>query len=230
MASTEDRHRDDRAELAYLERLNKDQLNELKVILRHVIDRRIEGIHYAESRRSAFATIGTAIFAASFALFAVVFYVSYRPLLIALTVMGIGTMVLGLVILVVYSLQTNFAYPFKPATKTWKWFYRDAIPNVGLFSVPWYARLGKKAANEQRVGYDSQLKQFKETQVGLIDPKVDVDQDVQQLFLLHVNERYKNLFLTQIRGIVYWGVIIVGVLFVAVLLALVILSRLGCQL
>jgi hypothetical protein len=41
----------------------------------------------------------------------------------------------------------------------------------------------------------------------LIDAKVDALQNLEQVYVLHVNERYKNLFLSQLRTVIIRGVL-----------------------
>jgi hypothetical protein len=115
-------------------------------------------------------------------------------------------MIVGVLTWIVYLRQTNFRYPFTQATNTWKWFYRYALQNheeftTGMFCVQRKAdiALGKRA-------FDAQWKSFVEHQVpGLTDLRTSAAQDLEQVFVLHVNERYKNLFLTKLRDVLVRG-------------------------
>jgi len=60
---------------------------------------------------------------------------------------------------------------------------------------------GKGAYNEQYLNYESVfIPQLKEE-------LNHNEQDFQQIFVLHVNECYKNLFLTNIRKVIFMGVL-----------------------
>jgi hypothetical protein len=105
----------------------------------------------------------------------------------------------GIAVIWVFGQQTN-RYPFTSATKTWKWFYRDALDNSRAFEIsPWrYIAWGKSKARVEGE-YARQLSLFRDNMLTLSDETISVEQDIQQLYTLHVTEYYKNLFLKHLR-------------------------------
>jgi hypothetical protein len=124
---------------------------------------------------------------------------------------SISAVVVGAALLWAYTRQTN-RYPWTDATKTWKWFYRDALPEGSKFDIGWKSLFTfKKDKARIQSEYKRQLPLFKEKLKSLNLPKVSHEQDVQQLYVLHVNEKYKNIHLSQLRTILSRGIwLIVG--------------------
>jgi hypothetical protein len=48
--------------------------------------------------------------------------------------------------------------------------------------------------------------------------------DIQQLYLLHVNEKYKNAFLSTLRRILFWGILLISISVMS-LFALIVLNK-----
>jgi hypothetical protein len=206
-----------------LDGLTDEQVASIAKTFEGLIDRVEPRIWYAENRRSSFATIAVALLAAGIALLAalLVNHASYRPALWGLVTLGIGAVVTGSVVLLVYSGQTNFDYPFKKKTTTWKWFYRDALPGTKSLAVPWHT-IQRKADRERATElFDKDWAEFVTRQKTLTDVRISAVQDMQQLFVLHVNEFYKNKFLTQIRRVLSVGVAITVLAALGVFLGLV---------
>src|SRR5436309_12209642 len=104
--------------------------------------------------------------------------------------------------------QTNYKYPFTQTTGTWKWFYRYALKDYSAFDAAWHAFQTKARLARGKRAFENQWDVFKAEQVkGLADPRTSAAQDLEQVYLLHVNERYKNLFLTQLRTTLNWGIL-----------------------
>ena len=164
------------------------------------MDAVVERIHYAEGRRTNFSVIAGALIAGGIAL--LTFSLgnvdsSIAKFCIAFT--AVAMLAVGTIILLVYARQTN-RYPWTSATKTWKWFYRDALPdqskfNLGWTSYFWFGKAGKRA----REAFAAQLRPFIDSLAKLKDGSVSLDQDAQQLYVLHVNEKYKNMHLADLR-------------------------------
>jgi hypothetical protein len=168
-------------------------------------------IFYAETRRGSFATAGVAILASGVALLLGALSnqdsIHFRPAFWALLALAVGSMVTGVMVLLIYSGQTNFDYPFKKATSTWKWFYRDAIPGTTRIPVPWHTiQLSQSRAAAEKV-FSDEWEPFVNRYLDLTDIRVNALQDLQQVYVLHVNEFYKNKFLTQIRRVMTAGLI-----------------------
>ena len=215
MDDTPDEVRDGGPELAaqglraQLDSLDQKHLARLSGTLRHLIDHMAKRIEYAESRRASFATLAGAFVAAGVAILAIVNDMGASPVRLALILLAVGLLATASLVLIVWAQQTNPNYSFiREDTKLqrpWKWFYRDALPRKDDFDFKWWRRWEAKIHLKGKEAFDSQWAPFVERQFKLSDPVEDVLQDFRQLYLLHVNERYKNLFLTQVRRVLVWG-------------------------
>jgi hypothetical protein len=178
-----------------------------------------ERIHYAEQRRSNFSAIGGAFVAAGIAVLTFAF-TSIETLAVKFGFVGAGLSlsVVGALVLIAYSRQTN-RYPWTSATKTWKWFYRDALPQEKALEPKWWSYLFFGSEKDRvKSEYSRQLEPFKQSMERLFDDDSNYMQDLEQLYVLHVNEKYKNLHLSDLRKITERGICI-GILSVAVLSA-----------
>lgn len=176
-----------------------------------VISAAAERIHYAEARRANYSVMAGALIAAGIAIFTFAFGTNEMQWMRFGAVAGsLSMIVVGAVVLYVFGKQTN-RYPFTSATKTWKWFYRDALPDHEAFDL----KPGQSWSDQKiRVqnAYADQLPKFKEQMVELSDDKTNLDQDIQQVYVLHINEKYKNLYLSQLRSLFNIGLIFIACL------------------
>ena len=193
-----------------LDGLTDAQVEHLDTIWRGLIEHVNQRIWYAETRRSSFATLAGGLLAAGVALLTAILVndVSYRPAFWALLFLALGAIGNGAFVFTVYAGQTNFDYPFKRQTTTWKWFYRDAIPRTKDVPVPWTAVQRKESRELARQLFDEEWVAFATQQRQLADIRVNATQDLQQLYVLHVNEFYKNKFLTLIRKVMTCGLVV----------------------
>ena len=188
---------------ADVERLNATQMDLIRIMTGR--------IQYAESRRGGFATIGGGFVAAGIALISIALDAHETRVSVLLAVFGAGLAVTGTAVLWLFGRQTNPKYGFiKKETKLkrpWKWFYRDALSNSDAFKYHWF-HSGKHQKNlEPALEFDKQWGAFADRQLTLSSSRVDTLQNVKQVYLLHVNERYKNLFLTEVRKALIWGLV-----------------------
>jgi hypothetical protein len=166
---------------------------------------------------SPFATVGGGLLAAGIALLALV----RRPegaIEVGLASFAGALILVSLAVLIVYGLQMNPPYPFIQEAvrfqRPWKWFYRDALTNSDAFTLPILARQTKNQVQRSIDEFDAQWEDFGDRYLGLLDPHTDALQNLRQVYLLHVNEKYKNHFLSQLRRILVWGLVtstVVGV-------------------
>ncbi len=174
-----------------------------------VIAATAERIHYAEARRANYSVMAGAIIAAGIAVFTFSLgAIDVQWMYYGAITGSLSMIVLGTVILYVFGKQTN-RYPFTSATKTWKWFYRDALPDQTAFDP----KPGQSWSNEKiRVekAFADQLPQFRECVLKLADDRTNMDQDIQQAYVLHINEKYKNLYLSKLRSIFNLGLIVIA--------------------
>jgi hypothetical protein len=172
-----------------------------------------ERIHYAESRRVNYTVMALALIAGGTSI--LVFALGSLGemwLKYAAVATSFGFIVVGLFVIYTYGRQTN-QYPYTSATKTWKWFYRDALPDRAAFGLTLFER---SSARKKRItaAYADQLPIFKAEIAKLNSEKVSAEQDIEQLYSLHVNELYKNLYLSRLRTIFNRGLI--GTILVAI--------------
>ncbi len=169
-----------------------------------------ERIHYAEGRRTNYSVMAAAFIAA--ALTILTFAVGVLdPLWLRYAAFGgsISLLAVGLTLIWLFNRQTN-RYPFTGATKAWKWFYRDALPDQKKFNTTWGSYFVWGAdKNRIELEYASQLSTFKQKISGLVSNSTNLDQDIEQLYVLHITEKYKNLFLSDMRTAVNVGMYVV---------------------
>ena len=209
-------------------RLTQDELAELKASLSQLLEQIPDRIHYAESRRGMVVVVAAAVLAFAVALIPPILdKVSYPPLYWALLALCVGLVVTGLFVFWVFGRQTNFHYPFTEVTKAWKWFYRDALPDQSIMiAAPWLARDGPRGIEARKGAFTEQWPTFVAEQVrGLSNQKVSVYQDLQQVYILHVNEGYKNRFLTQLRSLFNRGMVAAFVVAIVVFVSVLAFRR-----
>jgi hypothetical protein len=197
--------------------LGEDELAYLSSTLRDLIGRRIDGIAYAETRRTQLALIGGALAAVGVALLPLSTVTLWPPLQFTYLVAGTLAIAVGLVVWVLFAAQTNFKYSFVDPAQTWKWFYWHALPNATKFGPKWHTRQNADAKAAEQAEHLRQRGLFFNQVAGLSDAKIDATQDLRQLYLLHINERFKNLFLTDLRRVLVRGVQLVPMSTVATL-------------
>lgn len=172
-------------------------------VLQAVADR----IHYAETRRVNYTVMAGALIAGAITI--LVFAsgsIEQLWLKYAAVTASLGFSLVGIVVVFEYGRQTN-QYPYTSATKTWKWFYRDALPDRSAFGLKPFER--RKALKDRITSaYSSQLEPFKVRLATLRNDEVNAEQDIEQLYSLHVNELYKNLYLSKLRSLFNWGLAI----------------------
>lgn len=204
-------------------RLSDEELVTLRAALQQVIPIRETGIAYAESRRGQFASIAGAMLSLGIAIFPLSNLVAWSPGRWSLVVLGFCAVLSGLATWVMYAFQVNYPYPFVSVVPPWKWFYHQALPTPTAFG-PSIAQLikfrlrapGLDAATKatktepyfknEEEEVERQFGEFGVQVRGLSQKRVDATQDLRQLYRLHLNELYKNRFLTQLRKVLTTGI------------------------
>lgn len=190
--------------------------SEIAERIRPVMEAVTERIHYAEGRRTNYSVMAGVLVAGGITI--LTFALGAIESLIVRFAASFGAMAMvgtGIAVIWVFGQQTN-RYPFTSATDTWKWFYRNALEDAEAFQIgPMsYFAWGKSKARVE-AAYSKQLANFK-TRISLLsDEKINVDQDVQQLYTLHINELYKNIFLKHLRLFFNRGLVFIVVATVA---------------
>jgi hypothetical protein len=177
--------------------------------LQQLISLMTDRIEYAETRRSVLAAVAGALLAGAVALLTVLPNVKPVCLWWGLLALSIGASLVALLVWCVYALQTNFKYPFTEVATTWKWYYHYALQDKSKFNTFFLPLQTQHAREESKTAFTQQWEYFRHEQIqGLIDARTNTMQDLRQVYLLHVNERYKNLFLTHLRNTLSLGLVI----------------------
>lgn len=192
-----------------LARLSDEEVEELGEMLPALIEHRTGRIEYAESRRMNFAVFGGVLLAAGVAGLVQLAKGGYPffPTFLSLICFCGALIVLGGLVLALYARQTNWSYPFKEGTSTWKWFYRDAVPETTKAREPWHLLPSADRHERSVSAVDEGRTPFLKRTLTLADSRVAVAQDLEQLYVLHWNDFYKNLFLTHLQKVVIWGLL-----------------------
>jgi hypothetical protein len=165
-----------------------------------------ERIHYWENRRTLFLQISLGITAAALAgLIAIASEIDnviknftsvstfiYIPVGILCVVLICG----GIRILSLWNKQNNPVYPFTKATKTWRWQYRHAETNPIRTDTEKFTNndVETEAYHFANNSVDYKIKTLKSTSIELLD------QDLSQLYLLIINEKFKIKFVSALRN------------------------------
>jgi len=182
---------------------NKDTLS-LAARCRELIFHIHQRIEYCEKRRGQMVLISLSLLAAAVALFAATFLGAADSGLLVLLVRLTALLLFltAAITLALYALQTNFKYPFIEITKTWRWFYHYSVSKE--YKPPFFPFEGPKEQEKmQKMHLEDMLTYAKRTLES--SPKEELEQDLEQLFLVIVNEKYKNAQLTHLRMVISWG-------------------------
>jgi hypothetical protein len=178
-----------------------------------------ERIHYAEERRSKFIIISTALIASGVAsiAFSINELCTWYNFLIFLA--SLCFIFLSLFILFLYSKQTNY-YTFSSTNK--KWFYRKALTKESDFFITFTDVIFRKKSTIKKTEklFSEAKNEFSKNLNDIFDNEnKDINENNDQIFTLHLVEKYKNLYLTQLRKTLTRGiyltifVVIIGMTF-----------------
>ncbi|MDV3135975.1 hypothetical protein [Mycobacterium sp. 29Ha] len=188
--------------------LSDAELKSLRDSLSTLIAKRIDGIQYAETRRGQLAAIGGSLAPIGLAFIPLALGTTITSLRAGYIFLGASLALLGIAVWWLYMRQTNYNYPWLGSATNWKWFYHGALPDKNKFGPDcWvgHSKLGRRAEADAA---ETQWHTFAKQAKGLANDRVDATQDLRQLYLLHLNERYKNLFLTDMRKLLSRGLIV----------------------
>lgn len=184
--------------------LNSKGTLDLAARCRELIFHIHQRIEYCEKRRGQMVVISLSLLAAAVALFAATFLeVMDSGLLVSLVrLTALLLFLTAAITLALYGLQTNFEYPFIEITKTWRWFYHYSVSKE--YKPPFFPFEGPKEREKmQKIHLKDMLAYAERTLKS--NPKEELEQDLEQLFLVIVNEKYKNAQLTHLRMVISWG-------------------------
>lgn len=184
--------------------------HEQKDSLRHQMTIMTERIHYAESRRNGFLIIAGAFFAAGISFMGIGFQNITNIYYYALSCMSILFAIIGVIIWCIFSKQTNY-YPFIDIAKNNIWFYRDALEDCKKFNVSFrdYFLINNVMKQKVRDEFINQFYYYKCNSDDYLSNELrNLEIDQHQIYILHVNECYKNQYLSHLGKITYLGIII----------------------
>src|ERR1041384_5060334 len=121
---------------------------------------------------------------------------------IALPFLG-GLLITSLAQFIAISKQISFHYPFIDASHTWRWFYLYSVPS----NMPLKIRLSEHERSNSRQLFLKGLIQYAKNTIQL-DAKLELRQNLEQLYLLLVYEGYLVRFTITTNNILRIGVII----------------------
>ncbi|MBC8274853.1 MAG: hypothetical protein H8E40_07790 [Chloroflexi bacterium] len=161
-------------------------------------------IEYCEKRRGQMVIISLSLLAAAVALFAATFLEAMdSELLVSLARLAALLLFLTAAItLGLYALQTNFKYPFVQITKTWRWFYHYSVSKE--YKPPFFPFEGPNQREKMQKMHLQDMLTYAERTLGS-SSKEELEQDLEQLFLVIVDEKYKNVQLTHLRMVISCG-------------------------
>ena len=163
-----------------------------------------ERIEYAENRRNQVAAVALAFLAGAIALFlaSVIQDISSQEWVLFLRLAALCLFVTSIMTLVLYARQINFAYPLIKVTRPWRWFYHSSVSEE--YKLPFHAYGSESQRKKlQKLHLEGMLSYAEKT--VKMRPKEELEQDLEQLFLVIVNEKYKNVQLSHLRTVLSWG-------------------------
>lgn len=178
----------------------KDKINEINSLIEHVNNR----IYYTETRLGRAVTFSITLIAVGIAFFASI--IELNGLSFYLGIVSSGMLIItGITCVLINAFQTNPRYPFRKLTNDWKWFY------PGIVESNYKPNLLMKESDEKyfnkRLMHIKGLNKYAEK--VMLETSIErVKIDIQQLYLLHVNEKYKNKFLNTLRSVLRIGITI----------------------
>lgn len=177
----------------------ENKIKEVNDLIEHVNNR----IIYTETRITRTVTFALSLVAIGMALFAAVIRLDGISLYfgLATSILFIST---GSITSFTHVLQINPKYPFRALPNDWKWFYSRSVDDN--YKPPFYVKETEQNYFKKRYSHINGLKNYAE-KIVKETPSVRLKIDIQQLYLLHVNEKYKNSFLTSLRKVLTIGLI-----------------------
>lgn len=186
---------------------NHEKIQKIVKETREMIPQIDERIHYWESRRTQFLQISVGILAAALAGIVAVapdvferidenqFFsfptAIYMPLLILSILLIVGSTK----ILILWNKQNNPPYPFTKGTKTWRWQYRHAETKATNTD---FLKFNRTRMEEEAFIFANNMIDYK-IKTLTSDEQELLDQDLSQLYLLLINEKFKIKFVSQLR-------------------------------
>ncbi|MCJ7547957.1 MAG: hypothetical protein MUP30_14265 [Deltaproteobacteria bacterium] len=186
------------------------KIEEVDFLINHIDNR----IHYTETRITRTVTFSVTLIGIGMAFFAAI--INLKEFSLYLGLITSGSMILtGLIATLIHIFQVNPNYPFKALPNDWKWFYPRIVDNE--YKPKAFVYEQEKAYFKKRLLHINGLNKYAQKVIDET-PRERLKIDIQQLYLLHVNEKYKNYFLTTLRKVLNVGLTVVLISLIILLL------------
>ncbi len=190
------------------------KIEEIDALIDHVTGR----ISYTETRITRTVTLALTMVGFGMAFFAVVLNLHGMAFYLGIAT-AMSLILTGSIASYIHTRQINPKYPFRRMENDWKWFYPRIVeeeyrPNAFVHDKD-------QDFLKKRLLHMENLRRYADRLLKE-DKKERLKIDTQQLFLLHVNEKYKNCFLSSLRTILKRGLIITSMLFLALSITLIV--------
>jgi hypothetical protein len=114
----------------------------------------------------------------------------------------------GSITAIIHAFQINPKYPFRKFESDWKWFYPNIVHEE--YKPSTFVVEREKEYWRKRSLHVDGLYEYAKSVINE-DKTERLKVDIQQLYLLHVNEKYKNCFLTSLRKVLTIGLILTSI-------------------
>ena len=190
----------------------REKIEEIDSLIEHVNSR----VTYTESRITRAVTISLSLVGFGMAFLVAAAKLSGLAFYLGISI-SLSFVLTGLIASYIHTRQVNPRYPFRKLKNDWKWFYPQVVDEK--YGPSMLVKEKEEAYFKKRLLHIEDMKAYS---IKLLneDDKERVKVDLQQLFLLHVNEKYKNCFLSSITQVIKIGVAITAALFIALAITL----------
>jgi hypothetical protein len=193
-------------EKAYAKLQDSVTFEKIRHETREMIPQIDERIHYWEERRTIFLQISLGILAAALAGIVAIgsdasvittnFYSLTTLIYIPILILSLCLIYGCINILLIWNKQNNPPYPFTKATRTWRWHYRHSETSETKTD---FESFDKNIMEEEAYKFANNLADYKIKTLSSSNNEL-LDQDISQLYLLLINEKFKIKFVTILRN------------------------------
>lgn len=189
--------------------LTPEQLRETRESMRDTIEVLSSRVQWLEGRRESIGIqLSTTLAIAGIAVVTLGARLVVDAARLGAEAFGVALALTGVVLLIVFYGQSAGTPKLRGTPTPGKWWYGWALPGYKEFDVPWLGFLRKDRRVIAEKHLSDELGVFVGGAAGVIgDPILDAQEDLQQLFMLHVIERYRQEFLERLRRVFMYGLL-----------------------
>ena len=182
-----------------LSKLSQEEIERIQKAIAPVLTAVAARIDSAETRRASYGTIATAYLAGGLSLATIGVGIQGELFRIGLLAAAASLLAFAILISYLHATQINRS-GFASSQLVWKWFYKGALTINGASELPRVPAFPTGAdLKDIRDTYSSKLPEFAQLIAKLKHPEANLDQDIQQLYMLLIIERHTNAHLTVLR-------------------------------